>query len=60
MKKKKLPFCEDYNMCKITITDSSSATECTGLVPFAQQNDFEHESYSDILEFFPEDIVDKK
>ncbi len=59
-KKRRLPFCEDYNMSKITIDNSSSVTECTGLVPFAQQSDAEHDSYSDIMEFFPEDIVQHK
>ncbi len=60
MKNKKIPFHEDYNMSKITIDNSSSVTECTGLTPFAQQSDFEHKAYSEIVEFFPEDIVEKK
>ncbi len=60
MKKKKMPFREDYNMCKITIDNSQSATDCTGLIPFAEQDSFQHNSYSDIVEFFPEDIVDRK
>ncbi len=59
-KKRKMPFREDYNMSKITTDNSSSVTECTGLTPFAQQDDFEHKSYSEIMDFFPEDIVERK
>ena len=58
--KKKMPFCEDYNMSKITIDNSASTTDCKGLAPSAQLDDFEHESYSDIVNFFPEDIVTRE
>ncbi len=60
MKKKKIPFSEDYNMSKITIENSSSTTDCTGLIPFREENDFEYNSYSNIVEFFPEDVVERK
>ncbi len=59
MKNKKRPFREDYNMCRITIDEASSVTECTGLEPRPPVNESEQESYSSIYDFFPDDIVDK-
>lgn len=57
MNKKKRPFREDYNMCRITIDETSSARECTGLEPRPPLNESEQESYSNIYDFFPDDIV---
>lgn len=54
---KKLPFSEDYKMSKLTIEDSGSITDCTGLTPTPPLNEEERESYSQIKNFFPDDIL---
>lgn len=58
-KTKKRPFAEDYNMSRITIEDTGSMTDCTGLEPRPPENDYEREAYSRIKNFFPEDIIEK-
>lgn len=60
MKHKKRPFREDYNMCRITIDDASSVTECTGLEPRPPVNEAEQDSYACLYNFFPDDIVENK
>lgn len=47
-------------MCRITIDNSASATDCTGLEPTPPLNESEKEAYSDIYDFFPDEIVDRK
>ena len=56
-KPKKRPFAEDYNMSRITIENAGSVTDCTGLTPRPPENEAKHDSYSQIKNFFPEDIV---
>lgn len=56
-KHRKCPFREDYNMSKITIENAQSATDCTGLMPWAPENDEERAAYGEITHFLPEDIV---
>lgn len=56
--KKKRPFAEDYNMSKITIDNAESMTDCTGLMPRPPLTEEEKESYANIMEFFPDDVVE--
>ena len=49
MKNKK----RDYNICNIDITNAVSANECTGLMPSAPKNEYEKQSYFDIVDFSP-------
>ncbi len=58
MKKKKIPFSEDYNMSNFTIENSSCTTDCTGLIPFAAGDDLEYYAYSNIYQYSPEEIVE--
>lgn len=44
-------------MSRITIENAGSVTDCTGLTPRPPENEAEHDSYSQIKNFFPEDIV---
>lgn len=36
--------------------DSVSVTDCTGLMPRAPENDYEYESYFDVMTFSPKDF----
>lgn len=36
--------------------DSVSATDCTGLISSAPENDYEYESYFDVMTFSPKDF----
>lgn len=59
MKKfKKRPLSEDYNMSKITIENAMSDTECTGLMPTPPQSTDERESYGELINFLPEDVIE--
>lgn len=49
MKNKK----RDYNICNIDIANAVSANECTGLMPSAPKNEYEKQSYFDIVDFSP-------
>lgn len=55
---KKRPFAEDYNICHETIENASSSQECTGLEPTSPKNSAEKEAYSELENFYPEDIVE--
>lgn len=40
--------------------ESSSARECTGLIPAAPENDYEVDSYKEIFDYSPDTIIHDK
>ncbi len=40
--------------------DSISVNDCTGLIARAPENDYEYESYFDVMTFSPEDFHSEK
>lgn len=51
-KQRKSTFSDEYDYLK-----SSSAQDCTGLIPSAIQDDAELESYEDLYPFLPKPVL---
>ena len=54
--KKPFDFPEDYD--NLYTVNSSSYTDCTGLMYKPPEDDFEYDSYNDIYRFQPSDYYD--